>query len=343
MKTKTYNELKQKIDELERRLNGGAGSGNFGHSGRPGKVGGSGKTPTNIYSQKFKDYAERKCKAAGKNLAHPELAYIYTAVVKGYDIDWDKVKNEPAIQEAVAKAKFDKDTLTEYAGDAKRKKLQDSLEARLLDNKTNGSARMGKNGKLEYTGKVDNNKEAWIVIGPPAAGKSSVFADPISRDNNARIIDSDTVKKWLPEFDNGFGAGRVQEESAMIMERALDKAVAKGENIVIPKIGGNSIENIAKDLKSKGYTVHLNLNEVKPSTSVSRALSRFVQEGRYLDINYLLSIGDKATKTFKRLAQNKELVDDAVWKNNDVPYGHKPKTVLTYKNFCAMLDKERRI
>lgn len=43
MKTKTYNELKQKVDELEKKLNGGPGSGNFGHAGRPGKVGGSSK------------------------------------------------------------------------------------------------------------------------------------------------------------------------------------------------------------------------------------------------------------------------------------------------------------
>ena len=42
MKTKTYNEFLKRIQYLETRLNGGKGSGNFGHSGRPGKVGGSG-------------------------------------------------------------------------------------------------------------------------------------------------------------------------------------------------------------------------------------------------------------------------------------------------------------
>lgn len=44
MKTKTYEELKLKIGELEKKLNGGLGSGNFGHAGRPGKVGGSSKS-----------------------------------------------------------------------------------------------------------------------------------------------------------------------------------------------------------------------------------------------------------------------------------------------------------
>ena len=38
---KQYNELKKRVDALELALNGGKGSGNFGHSGRPGEVGGS--------------------------------------------------------------------------------------------------------------------------------------------------------------------------------------------------------------------------------------------------------------------------------------------------------------
>lgn len=36
-----YNELKEKVDSLEKLVNGGKGSGNFGHAGRPGEIGGS--------------------------------------------------------------------------------------------------------------------------------------------------------------------------------------------------------------------------------------------------------------------------------------------------------------
>ena len=43
MKKEIYNKLKKQVDNLEVLLNGGKGSGNFGHSGRPGQVGGSGK------------------------------------------------------------------------------------------------------------------------------------------------------------------------------------------------------------------------------------------------------------------------------------------------------------
>lgn len=41
MKKETYNSLAGKIEILSKLINGGKGSGNFGHDGRPGKVGGS--------------------------------------------------------------------------------------------------------------------------------------------------------------------------------------------------------------------------------------------------------------------------------------------------------------
>lgn len=41
MKKSLYNDLKEKINALEKQINGGKGSGNFGHAGRPGEVGGS--------------------------------------------------------------------------------------------------------------------------------------------------------------------------------------------------------------------------------------------------------------------------------------------------------------
>ena len=39
-----YEEINDRLEYLERILNGGKGSGNFGHAGRPGKVGGSSKS-----------------------------------------------------------------------------------------------------------------------------------------------------------------------------------------------------------------------------------------------------------------------------------------------------------
>lgn len=52
MDKKIYDELKRRVDNLERMINGGKGSGNFGHAGRPGKVGGSSSASTSVRSMK---------------------------------------------------------------------------------------------------------------------------------------------------------------------------------------------------------------------------------------------------------------------------------------------------
>ena len=56
MNRQTYNSLKAKVESLEKQINGGKGSGNFGHSGRPGKVGGSAKGSEGDVSSRQKSF-----------------------------------------------------------------------------------------------------------------------------------------------------------------------------------------------------------------------------------------------------------------------------------------------
>ena len=51
MRKDLYLNLKNKLDEVEEVLNGGKGSGNFGHKGRPGEVGGSASEGSSIKGQ----------------------------------------------------------------------------------------------------------------------------------------------------------------------------------------------------------------------------------------------------------------------------------------------------
>ena len=260
-------------------------------------------------------------------MVHKDLRDVVIANRKGYDVSLDDILAKKSVQEAMERSKFEKSTLEEFGDSPERQKLQKKLADRLLDNKSNGAMVEDENGKKSYTGEVAAEKKAFLVIGRPAGGKSSVFADPISAENKARIIDSDIVKGWMPEFDDGFGAGRCQAESDKIMQSALSESIKRGENIVVPKIGGKSIITLAKRLKDEGYHVSLLYNEVSEQNSIKRAMSRFAETGRFLSPVYLKSIGDKPTKTFKQIAQQKDLIDYAEWKNNDVPFGKKPKHV----------------
>lgn len=310
MRKKVLDELNSKLDNLAKMFNGGPGSGNWGHYGRPGEIGGSSKRIDN------------------SKLAHPELAQWVRIGHSGKHISWESIEASDAIEKAKERASFDKDTLDEFKGDKLRANLHEKIQREMLNDETNGSfTGKDENGKEMFNGKVDQNKEAFLIIGPPAAGKSTVFANPISKENNARIIDSDDVKKKLPEFDNGYGAGRVQRESAMIADNALAIATDRGDNVVIPRVGGESVVALARGLKLKGYKVHLKLNDVSTESSVTRAMTRFAMTGRYLDPSYLKSIGDKPVRTFKKYANDKTLFDDAEWKNNDVPFGAEPKLI----------------
>lgn len=313
----------------------------------------------------------------------PELSYISFASRDGVMIPLDVLKSDPAIVDAQAKIdsnigslELTQEQIEEYAN-------------RLLEG-----------------GDIKSERKAFIIIGRPAGGKSSVFAEPLAEQNSARIIDSDEVKPWLDGYDNGDGAGYVQKASDLVMQEALWRAVLNGDNVVIPKIGGGSIiDEITLPLKELGYTVELYYNEVAPESSYMRAMARFAEKGRYLSLNYLAGIGDKPTKTFNnystkdiygtiselssqkvqdlraRLTRIREmetqllperlgqggrsistlgisellesgelgrgrdsqltgtpLFDHYEWKNNDVPFGTKPKTIKQGDNVNSNND-----
>lgn len=149
----------------------------------------------------------------------------------------------------------------------------------------------------------------------------------MSEQHNARIIDSDEAKKRLePEYDGGYGANRVQDESAYITEQLVfDGAVARGENIVIPKVGKSAegILKIAQTLKNNGYIVDLHLNSLPMDKAISRGIGRFIGQGRYVPIEYMQSIGDRPTETYNAIKES-GLFDSWEWKSNDVAKGEEP-------------------
>lgn len=238
--------------------------------------------------------------------AHPNLAYITAAAWDGANIPLEELMQIAEIQEAERRV-AEKKKLPPFAIPKQERK---ELAIRLLDTE-HGSAvfENGKikkvNGKEVFTGPVRQEKKAFVVVGRPAGGKSSVFANRLSHDNSARIVDSDVVKPWLSGYDEGYGAGYVQPVSAGIAKSALAKASDAGDNIVLPRIGGDGVMDEVIMLREKGYDVQIFYNEVSEQTSIMRAASRFAQEGRYLSLDYLTKIKHKDSKSFRTFVGKK--------------------------------------
>lgn len=182
--------------------------------------------------------------------------------------------------------------------------------------------------RLYGTGAATKAREAWIVLGPPAAGKSTVLAAPIAEQRGALIIDSDSAKPLIPEYANGNGAAAVHQESSDIVNGiVLARAMRAGDNVVLPLVGKTprNITAIADRLQEQGYRVHALLNDLPPEQAAQRAVTRFEETGRFVDPNYVLNeVGTNPRRSYAALKTHAAVVDYAAY-SNDVPKGQPPR------------------
>ena len=230
----------------------------------------------------FANFVSEDGKTDFTKWAHPNLAYITAAIWDEVEIPYEDLKNVPEIVEA-------ENTI-------KQAEAKGKLE--ISDEEANRLAQ-----RLVDMSQARQERKALVIIGLPAGGKSSVFANPLSKEYGARIIDSDDVKPWLDGFDGGNGAGYVHDASAVVAERAIDISVKNGDNIIIPRIGGKSVMDLSAALRLAGYDVQLYFNDVKGVTSIDRAASRFAETGRYLSLDYLTKKAGVPSDNFSKFAE----------------------------------------
>ncbi|NQX29656.1 zeta toxin family protein [Microbacteriaceae bacterium VKM Ac-2854] len=153
---------------------------------------------------------------------------------------------------------------------------------------------------------VLQDRRAIILTGPPGAGKSSALLEAIRRSgadpSEYRVIDSDYFKDVLleravadgslvaitpPEVTSAQAAGEqfyprdfaslVHLESAVLARVARDKAIARGDRIVLDTVLGNPKAALARgrQLENAGYDVTIVEIEVSRSGSVERSRDRY--------------------------------------------------------------------
>lgn len=186
-------------------------------------------------------------------------------------------------------------------------------------------------------GPAQQGREAHLVLGPPAAGKSTL-AEPLAAARGARIIDSDDAKTQLPEFEDGVGAQAVHEESSKIADGAVDAAMQRGDNILLPILGktASGVEAKIDGLVQAGYKVYLHIVDLPSDKAAERAVARFKSRGRLLDPDFVRSVGNKPMETFDAmLAKYGDALGGYVHVSNDVAQGQPPRLVRTSDDALA--------
>jgi predicted kinase len=160
-------------------------------------------------------------------------------------------------------------------------------------------ARLAGQAKAYAGAAVRNERQATIVIGPPAAGKSTI-SEQIARDLGAAIIDADDAKKVIPEYGGGVGTQAAHEESSVLARGVMSELVGEDANLVLPKIGSEpaGIARLGEVLRLRGYTVNLVHVSATPEISRRRNIQRFVKTGRLVPPEYIAQVGDKPHQVY---------------------------------------------
>lgn len=259
-----------------------------------------------------KDFEIKKKLEKGKQ----ELKSMLTEMEKGNKTAEDIV-NSDAIKQIEKIMRSIPETYT--IENEERLKLREKVAQKIYDTITAG---------------VSKEKIVDIIIGPPAAGKSTI-ADRYIKEHNAALLDSDMIKEQLPEFNGGIGANAVQEESSMMAEKIRQNLMNEGYNFVYPIVGKtlSSLESKINELKSMGYTVNLILNELPTEKTLLRALNRYVKTGRYLSPGYIRNVGLKPSENYDKIKLAGKIggVDSYERYSNDVEYGEPAKRLESFK------------
>ena len=251
-----------------------------------------------------------------KPKASPELQDVMDRLAKGEDVSLDEINRTPEVDEVRKLPTVN----TADIHTPEREHLRTEVLEKLYKRGSYSSE------THDYTGEIAHDRRIDIVVGAPGAGKSSVLVNPLSEQHKSRVIDSDDAKAELPEYNKGKGADSVHREGSGIRNRLLDRAIDNGENIVWPTVGDklNKLLTDIQNFKNVGYSVYLHLNELSAGKATGRALGRYLSEGRFIDPEVVLNVGNKPTQNYEYIRQQEGLIDGYSHYSNDVPRGEKP-------------------
>lgn len=233
----------------------------------------------------------------------PELREFMKHIWAGYNLPprvlrkmnvWKNLDNKR--KQALADYGYT-DLRDEKKPDSKRRALRNKiLKGFMANGAFSGKKELPDGKKVDaFDGDLKKEHKAVIVIGYPAAGKSSTIVNGLSQKTGSFVMDSDIIKEMFPEFQKTSGAAvsAINKEANLVRKDALNMFKRGGEfegtNLVIPIIGDEvgGVQRYLDELEPEGYDIEIQYKRAPIELSASRLVSRAIELGRIIPLEVL--------------------------------------------------------
>ena len=208
----------------------------------------------------------------------------------------------------------------------------DVSEGRVENGKTNSLMEHTRNGKLDpereklhreiidkyFDGKDPATGQAtfYMTGGGSASGKGQFVDHPddfMGQDKNCVVVDSDTIKKMLPEWNdnNPDSAGFLHEESSALAKRIMSLARENNYNYMLDGTGDGSFKSLTgkiADARSYGYKVVASYATVNWGNAFERNYGRYLKHGRLVPYAMVKKTHMEVAKLFPKVANQFDYV-----------------------------------
>lgn len=196
-----------------------------------------------------------------------------------------------------------------------------------------GGKIMGKliRGMVKPENRNKKDRTTFIVGGNTGSGKSTVLdahlipQGLVPSESEAAVIDPDFIKKGIPGYNDGDGAGTVHNESQSSADKTIIDSASDGMDIVLMGSGASRQLKHMREAKARGESVIGHWVHVPQRVASKRIKKRTAETNRYIPDNtaHMAASIPKAVSA----AFNEELLDEFYLWDNDVPEGSPPRLV----------------
>jgi len=344
---------------LRMSRDGGPGSGNYGHAGRPGKVGGSMKTGSGGKATGSAGKAANGTVYSGKDFSLRPRGL--RTLKKGKDGKWtgsgkiwvSKGRKSKTLPNGSGTTRISEQdvatglhTINKFLNpDGSLTPERAALHEKIIQNMFKGKKPKG----------PGEQKTLYFLGGGSASGKGS-FTNPEKAagygmpDKNAvTVVDADALKNELPEYnpdsetgttDRRKAANFAHEESSALAKRAIEAAYANGFDVTLDGTGDSGAKKVIKKIeeaRAHGYRVEGHYCTADIDEALRRNKERAKKEKRLVDEDSVIGIHKDVSRIFEEIAPHFDHID--LWDHD----GPTPRLVATCERGEQLQIKDEKL